>query len=252
MRRAIELMKRCEEEILNTLTTISKRTNEFMNPELMVIGGYALRAYISLSRYTRDCDFALMKKNGWNIDKLKDTLPEGYLIDEIQKHENYGFLKCTKLIKHGKTKIKVSIDFMEGEIRGREPGEIIVIDDNMIKNRIFKSIPIANSSIKLPFPTYVDYFIMKIVSARAIDVRDIASLILENGVPENLSKRIMEILPHPSIFLIKLKNKVLPEIRKSTFINSWRGVFGTSRYSEEDKNRVIAKLEELLEDLGNL
>ena len=77
MRRAIELMKRCEEEILNALTTISKRTNEFMNPELMVIGGYALRAYISLSRYTRDCDFALMKKNGWNINKLKDTLPEG-------------------------------------------------------------------------------------------------------------------------------------------------------------------------------
>jgi hypothetical protein len=77
MHRAIELMKRREEEILNTLTTISKRTNEFMNPELMVIGGYALRAYISLSRYTRDCDFALMKKNGWNIDKLQRYFTRG-------------------------------------------------------------------------------------------------------------------------------------------------------------------------------
>jgi hypothetical protein len=53
MRGAIELMKRREEEILNTLTTISKRTNEFMNPELMVIGGCALRAYISLEIHKR-------------------------------------------------------------------------------------------------------------------------------------------------------------------------------------------------------
>jgi|GEM_PF-6059869 len=54
----------------------------------------------------------------------------------------------------------------------------------------FVSIPIANKSIKLPVPSYVDYFIMKVVSARASDIRDIASLICENGVPENLLERL--------------------------------------------------------------
>jgi len=48
-----------------------------MNPELIVIGGYALRAFIPFSRFTRDCDFALMKKDGWNIGDVLSRFKSG-------------------------------------------------------------------------------------------------------------------------------------------------------------------------------
>jgi hypothetical protein len=104
--------------------------------------------------------------------------------------------------------VKVSIDFMEGEIKGREANEIIEIDESMIKNRAFVSIPIAGKPIKLPVPRYIDYFIMKVVSARASDIRDIAALICENGIPEDLNERVKQILPYPEIFLIKLNERI--------------------------------------------
>jgi len=75
--KAIELMKRREEEILNSLIFLSEKTKGFTDPELIMIGGYALRAFIPFSRFTRDCDFALIKRDGWNIDRMKGFLPEG-------------------------------------------------------------------------------------------------------------------------------------------------------------------------------
>jgi hypothetical protein len=143
------------------------------------------------------------------------------------------------------------MDFMEGEIRGRETREIIIIDEAMIKNRVFVSIPIAGKPIKLPFSNYVDYFIMKVVSARASDIRDIASLICENGIPENLVERVKQVLPYQEIFLIKLGERIIPEIRRKTFLNSWRGIFGTIKYDEKDKKKVIIELEELIKSKNN-
>jgi hypothetical protein len=245
--KAIDLMKRREEEILNSLLFLSEKTKGFTDPELVMIGGYALRAFIPFSRFTRDCDFAMMKRDGWNIDRIKEVLPEGFLIEEEQKRNDYGFLRCVKFVKHDRARVKVSMDFMEGEIRGREAKEIIKIDEAMIKNRAFVSIPIAGKPIKLPVPSYVDYFVTKVISARASDIRDIAALIRENGIPENLSKRVKQILPYPEIFSTKLKERIIPEVRRKTFLDSWRGIFGTAKCDEEDRRRVITEVERFIE-----
>jgi len=242
--KAIDMMKRREKEILKTILHLSEKTDCFTNPELVMVGGYALRAFISLSRFTRDCDFALRKKDGWNIDRLKKILPD-YSVEEEQKHNTYGFLRCIKFVKHDKARVKVSMDFMEGEIRGREAKEIILIDKNMIESRKFISIPIAGKPVNIPVPNYADYFIMKVVSSRASDIRDIASLIQEKGVPLGLEKRIRQILPHPEIFKAKLEKKIIPEIKRATFLDSWKGIFGTTRYTEEDKKKVIEQLKKL-------
>ena len=246
MPKAIDLMKRREDEILGSLLFLSEKTKGFTDPELIMIGGYALRAFTPFSRFTRDCDFAMMKRDGWNIDGVKEVLPEGYLVEEEQKRNNYGFLRCIKFVKHDKVRVKASIDFMEGEIRGREAKEVIKIDEAMIKNRAFVSIPIAGKHIKLPVPSYVDYFITKVVSARAFDIRDVAALICENGIPQNLVERVKQILPYPEIFSIKLKERIIPEIRRKTFLDSWRGIFGTTEYNEEDRRKVITELEKLI------
>jgi len=250
--KAIDLMKRREEEILSSLLFLSEKTKGFTEPELIMIGGYALRAFIPFSRFTRDCDFALMKRNGWNMDRIKEVLPEGYIVEEEQKRNNYGFLRCIKFVKHNRTRVKVSMDLMEGEIRGREEKEVIKIDEAMTKNRAFASIPIAGKPIKLPVPSYVDYFVTKVVPARASDVRDIAALICENGIPGNLVERAKQILPYPEIFPIKLKERIIPEIRRKTFLDSWRGIFGTTKYNEEDRRKVIRELEKLIKSKNNL
>ncbi len=55
-----------------------------------MIGGYPLRTFIHLSRFTRDSDFTLRKGDKWNIDKLKTVLPEDYSIEEGQKRDSFG------------------------------------------------------------------------------------------------------------------------------------------------------------------
>jgi len=92
---------------------------------------------------------------------------------------------------------------------------------------------------------------MKVVSARASDIRDVASLICENGIPENLDERVKQVLPYPEIFSIKLKERIIPEIKRKTFLDSWRGIFGTTKYNEEDRRKVITELEKLIKSKNN-
>jgi len=66
----------------------------------------------------------------------------------------------------------------------------------MIENRRFISILIAGEPVKVAVPDYTDYFIMKVVSSKASDIRDIASLIHELGISSDL-RRVRWILPHP-------------------------------------------------------
>lgn len=245
MPRAINMMRRREEEIIKVVLNLSENTEGFSDPELIMIGGYALRAFIRLSRFTRDCDFALRKKDGWNIDELKTILPQGYSIEEEEKRGSYGFLRCIKFVKHDKVRVKVSMDFMEGEIRGRTPEDVILIDEAMIENRTFVSIPIVGNPVRIAVPDYLDYFIMKIVSSRASDIRDIASLVHEKGIPSRLEKRVKQILPHPEIFQVKIKERIIPEIKRATFLDSWKGIFGTTRYTERDKEKIIELLKKI-------
>lgn len=64
MARYIEMVKSKEEEIAKLIELLSKKSSGFNNPKLILIGGYALRAFTTLSRTTRDCDLVLPKKNG--------------------------------------------------------------------------------------------------------------------------------------------------------------------------------------------
>ncbi|NHV96677.1 MAG: hypothetical protein HA494_02660 [Thaumarchaeota archaeon] len=57
MPKAIDIVKRREEEILSSLLFLSEKTKGFTDLELIMIGGYALRDFTPFSRFTRDCDF---------------------------------------------------------------------------------------------------------------------------------------------------------------------------------------------------
>lgn len=239
-------MKKREEEILKTLSYISERTNGFTEPKLVLIGGYAVRAFIKFSRYTRDCDFILRKWNGWRLDELKDMIPKDWRVENLEKREQYGFMRWIKFLRYDKTRIKVSLDFMEGEIRGRKEKEVILIDDEMVETSKQTLIAIADRKVKVFIPKYVDYLIMKIISCRASDIRDLASLIHENGIPKELQKRAKKIIPNSETLYSRIKERIIPEIKSKTFIDSWRGIMATTEYTEKDKERVISELQNLL------
>ena len=57
MPKHADVMSLREEEIFKLVNFISRKSKNFTNPEIILIGGYALRAYIPYSRYTRDSPF---------------------------------------------------------------------------------------------------------------------------------------------------------------------------------------------------
>lgn len=108
-----------------------------------MIGGYALRAFTSLARYTRDCDSILRKENGWNPDRIKRWLSKYLTIVSLEKHNDYGFMRCIKSVKAGTRLIKVSLDFMEGKVVGRKEKKVVFIDESFVNNSRKQKIEIA-------------------------------------------------------------------------------------------------------------
>jgi hypothetical protein len=231
-----------EEEISETIEQLSKRTGGFENPKIVLIGGYALRAFTSLSRYTRDCDFVLKKSDGWNLDKIQRLLPKDLSIEAFEKRDSYGFLRCTKLLKVG---AKISLDFMEGEVRGRTEEQVFFITEKFLQKTMKAKIPIAGKMTEIYVPDYTDYLILKIMSARPSDIRDIATLVWKNGIPDNLKEEAKNKLCHPEIMKKNLK-LIQKDISDRRFLDSWKGTFVTTEFTEKTKEEVLKKLKKLL------
>ncbi|MCD6220332.1 nucleotidyl transferase AbiEii/AbiGii toxin family protein [Candidatus Calescamantes bacterium] len=116
MGKQIELMKRREREILSLVKLLSLKSQSFKNPQMVMIGGYALRGYVPFSRYTRDCDFVVEKGKEWNLDIIKRWIERELSIFSSEKRGDYGFMRAVRIIKSDKGREKVSLDFMEGKV----------------------------------------------------------------------------------------------------------------------------------------
>jgi len=239
-----EIMKLREEEIGKLIEHLSEQTDGFENPKIVMIGGYVLRAFIPFSRYTRDCDFVLKKLNGWNLDKIKKLLPKDLSTETFEKRDNYGFLRCIKILKVNNRNVKISIDFMEGEVRGRTEEQLFSVTDKFLQKTKKLKIPIAEKEIEIYVPDYTDYLLLKIMSARPTDIRDIATLIWKNGIPEDLKERAKKMLGHPEILDRNLK-MIIDDISDRRFLDSWKGTFVTTEFSEGTKEKVLKELKKL-------
>lgn len=240
-----EVMKLREEEISRLIEYLSRQTDGFENPKIVMIGGYALRAFTSLSRYTRDCDFVLKKLNGWNLDKIQKLLPKDLSTEVFEKRDTYGFLRCIKLLKVNGKSAKISIDFMEGEVRGRTKEQVFFITEKFLQKTRKVKIPIAEKITEIYVPDYTDYIILKIMSVRPSDIRDIATLIWKNGIPDDLKERAKKALAHPEI-LEKNMKLIIDDILDKRFLDSWKGTFVTTEFTEKTKDEVLKELKKLL------
>jgi len=236
-----EIMNLREEDISRIIEQLSKRSDGFENPKIVLIGGYALRAFTSLSRYTRDCDFVVKKSNGWNLDKIRKLLPKDITTEAFEKKDSYGFLRCVKLLKAG---AKISLDFMEGEVRGRTDEQIFFITEKFLQKARKVEISIAGKMTEVYVPDYTDYLVLKFMSARPSDIRDIATLMWKNDIPDNLKEEAKKKLAHPEIIKKNLK-LVQKDISDKRFLDSWKGTFVTTEFTEKTKEEVLKKLKKL-------
>jgi len=237
-----EMMNLREEEISRIIEQLSKQTDGFENPKIVMIGGYALRAFTSLSRYTRDCDFVLKKSDGWNLDKIQKLLPKDLSTEVFEKRDSYGFLRCIKLLRVG---VKISLDFVEGEVRGRTEEQIFFINEEFLQKTKKVRIPIAEKTAEIYVPDYADYLILKLMSGRPSDVRDIATLVWKNGIPDDLKGRARKALAHHEILERNMK-PIIDDISDKRFLDSWKGTFVTSEFTEKIKGEVLKELKKLL------
>jgi len=240
-----EIMNLREEEISRIIEQLSKQTDGFENPKMVMIGGYALRAFTSVSRYTRDCDFVLKKSDGWNLDKIQKLLPKVLSAEVFEKRDSYGFLRCIRLLKIDGRIAKISIDFMEGEVRGRMEEQVFFITEKFLQKTRKVKIPIAEKMIEIYVPDYTDYLILKIMSARPSDIRDIATLIWKKDSPDDMEERAKKTLAHPEILKKNLK-LIITDISDKRFLDSWKGTFVTTEFTEKIKEQVLKESKKLL------
>ncbi len=244
MSRHLQLMQEREEEIAKLIDALSKKTEDFEEPKTILIGGYALRAFVPYSRATRDCDFVLEKQDGWAVDRIKRWKLDGFDVDTFEKRDTYAFLKMIKRLTVAKRSAQISVDFMEGEVRGRTDNQVVLIDDDFVSESKRVKIIIAGKEFEVFVPTYSDYLILKIVSSRPSDIRDIATLVWKNGLPSKLIDRVKQIVPHIEVIGNNVRNMVLPVISDKRFIHSWRGTFASPDFGEQERRQVIDRLKE--------
>jgi len=244
--RHVEIVRAREEEIAKLMGLLSEKSAGFEKTKLVLIGGYGLRAFIPFLRSTRDCDFALRKEDGWHLDELRVWLAGLVSVQHFEERERSGYMRCLKLIEAGGKQIRVSLDFMEGEVTGRSERDVVKIDEKFVSDSWKTKINVAGREVEVRVPSYVDYFVLKVVSARASDARDIATLVWKNGLPKGLMERIREIVPYPELFEEELRGSILPTIKDKRFLHSWRGTFVSTELNEEQRKQVIEQLSSLL------
>jgi hypothetical protein len=201
-----------EKEIFETLKKIK-------NLRLSVIGGYAVNAY-TFPRFSIDCDIVV--KNHEDSEEIGERLIQlGYNeskdISESPYHGNFK-----RYVKKISKDFAVSLDILIGEVLDRQTNATFSADwifENS-KIRTLKGKTIAEE-LKLRIINLDALFVMKIVSCRSTDIRDIFLLVAnikdKKWVISEISKRYS--------FENRLK-RVKDEITSKQFKDGLQGVFG--------------------------
>src|SRR3989344_118072 len=165
----MEQLQLREKEIFETLKKIKKS-------KFVVIGGYAINAY-TLPRFSVDCDIVI--KNRKELEKITKALLElGYHKEKNYSDEvSYGG-NFERYEKDLESNFKVSIDILIGEVFDRQTKAKFSADwvfgNSSLRNLQGKTI---SEQLKLRIINVDALFVMKLISCRQTDIRDIFLLI---------------------------------------------------------------------------
>lgn len=210
-----------EVEISRIVRYLSDQTGGFADPKLVLIGGYALgRLLLFRGIHEIVTLFFKERKVGIWIDF------KSCCTDTCEKRDVYGFMRCVKVLCDG---AKISIDFMEGQVRGRTDAQAFFVSDEFLSKAQKVKIAIAKEVFEMYVPDYTDYFILKLMSARPSDVRDITTLVWKKGIPENLRAQAKKMLAYPEV-IDKNLPLIISDVADKRFLDSWKGTFVTRVY----------------------
>lgn len=193
-----------EKEIFETLKKIKKF-------EFVVIGGYAVNCY-TLPRFSVDCDIVI-KENNRLIGKI--LLKEGYkLVESASK-----FLRYEKTISKG---FKVGMDVLVGEVFDRQTNSVFAADwiFNNSSLSVLKGKTITDE-IKLRVIDIDALIVIKLVSCRSADIRDVFMLMPQAKDKKWIKKEISERIN----FLDRFSN-IKERVISSKFKDDLQGVYG--------------------------
>ncbi len=218
-----------ELESLNDLKNIESEAEKW-GVKLVLIGGYAVRAYTSGYRYTKDMDF-IAKGDVWKLKSFLNSL--GYAVDE-KKNTLVG----RKKIDGGYVDLHISI----GKVFDISSGKSYPLNENTFNSA--KSLEISGYyeegkkiTVKAPVVTLEDLIIMKLMTKnREKDLVDIVSLIFDrwkNLDLEKLSQNCAStgLSRHISDSALELAGK----IRKGTFKKIWVDYTGKKMTRQEEQ-----------------
>ena len=206
------LLQLREEEILKTLSKILKY-------EFVLIGGYSVNAY-TLPRFSVDCDIVV--KNKAELRKIeKELIKFGYTKAKPDSHLSYhgNFFRYEKEIKPN---FKVSVDILLDKILDRqtnstfdanwafENSKIIQIKGKTVQKKLKLRVIIIDALI-----------VMKIVSCRNTDIRDVFMLMPKAYNPKWIKQEVGR-----RFDFNKRYSKINGKITSKQFKDNLQGVYG--------------------------
>ncbi len=226
----MELLQLREKEAFDTL-------NKIKNCRFVLIGGYAVNAY-TLPRFSVDCDIVVDGKTA--AAKIAKELEKIHYIraadtDLMPYHED--FLKYEKTIMKN---FKVSVDILIKNVSDRRTRGIFssewVFKNSAVRALKGKTIP---QELKLRIINPDALVVMKIVSCRSTDIRDVFMLMPQVKDLEWVKKEVSERCEFKSQFL-RIKEKII----SAQFKDNLQGVYGRIDNNVFEKHKkVMMKME---------
>lgn len=207
----MDMLQIRETEVFESL----KRMNTL---EFVVIGGYAVNAY-TLPRFSVDCDIVVKDKK--ESEKIRRILTEmGY-----SKKEQAKTVYSASFERYEKTlegNFKVSFDVLIKDVLDRQTG-VSFSSDWIFENSEFRTLRGKTIIEKLEAKTInIDaLFVMKMVSCRSTDIRDMFMLAPNLDDREFVKKEVSSRYDFDDRFK-KLKEKVTSE----KFKDGLQGIYG--------------------------
>ncbi len=157
--------------------------------DFAVVGGYAVNAY-ALPRFSVDCDIVIRNEN--ELKKIEKILQKtGYHKKRLPKEAQYSgsFSRHEKVLEND---FRVSIDILIHTVTDRMTGAAFSADwvfDNS-SEKVLKGKTIAEE-LKLHIINIDALLVMKIVSCRAADIRDVFMMITNAKNKEWIESEVM-------------------------------------------------------------
>jgi len=221
-----------EKEIFETLKAIKKF-------EFAVIGGYAVNAYTSLPRFSIDCDIIVSEQK--ELNKITEELLKLSYKESIIEEKN--ILYHGKFFRYEKTlenNFKASIDILFEKVLDRQTNATFeaewIIENSSLKLLKGKTI---NEELKLRIINIDALIVMKIISCRNTDIRDIFMMTPKAEKIEWIKQEVSN-----RYILNERLEKIKKIINSKQFKDNLQGIYGYIEQKIFDKyKKAIQELE---------